>query len=47
MVYRVWERRRVRTPIAGMVVGMAFIPVVDLNWEEDVQSLYLHLDRAE
>jgi hypothetical protein len=26
---------------------MAFIPVVDLNWEEDVQSLYLHLDRAE
>ena len=47
MVCHVWESRRVQASIAGMVVGMAFIPIVDLNREEDVRSLYSQLDRAE
>jgi hypothetical protein len=30
-----------------MVDGMALVLAVDLSQDEDVRSLYLHLDRAE
>jgi hypothetical protein len=43
MVCRVLERRRVQAPVAGMVIGMAFVPAVELSREEDVRSLYFHL----
>jgi hypothetical protein len=36
MVCRLWEERRVRAPIAGMAVGIAFVLAVDLNQEEGV-----------
>lgn len=47
MVLSCMERRRVQTPVTGMVVGMAFVLAIDLNQEEDARSLYLHLDRVE
>jgi hypothetical protein len=47
MVCRVWERRRVRAPVAGMVVSVTFVLAIDLSWVEDARSLYPHLDRAE
>jgi hypothetical protein len=43
MVYRLWERRCVRVPVAGMAFVRGFVPAVDLSWEDDVWSLYLHL----
>jgi hypothetical protein len=38
------ERRQVRAPIACMADKMAFVLAVDMNQEEDVRTLYLHLD---
>jgi hypothetical protein len=46
-IFRVWRGGESEPLVAGMAIGMAFVQAIDLNREEDVRSLYLHLDRAE